>query len=372
MVSGARAAWLITVFSVLITARGVPVGTANAVNATDSNPGTPDSAIVGISASAALRFKLLMPSARMRPDLTCGVSAGAEPLYVPALKENGFLPDFAGLPEATLARLSAVYICSPSNPEGAVADQRYWQSLFALADAHDFIVLADECYADIWFDNPPPCALPIRLAQSGGFRRLLTFHSLSKRSGLPGLRSGMVAGDEKLIEALAKLHEQHNLTGKKDYLGVRKVYADFIEKQNELLLTRLGEGDGAEFKKWFDEHPDFKEEFLIAVAPEDDMAAAWKILQKLHERFPTKLNDYNQLAIALALLAWLHPLHDGSALGLPGRLLVCAAGLCPLGLCLTGVWRWTDRRRALRRPRAGVDTPAARGRAGAGRRCSRC
>ncbi|MFO1044771.1 MAG: putative Ig domain-containing protein [Planctomycetaceae bacterium] len=107
--------------------------------------------------------------------------------------------------------------------------------------------------------------------------------------------------DEKLIEALAKLHEQHNLTGKKDYLGVRKVYADFIEKQNELLLTRLGEGDGAEFKKWFDDHPDFKEEFLIAVAPEDDMAEAWKILQKLHERFPTKLNDYNQLAIALAL-----------------------------------------------------------------------
>lgn len=157
-------------------------------------PFTPES-------KAGKRPVVAMPNPFYQCYAAAALSAGAEPLYVPALKENGFLPDFAGLPEATLARLSAVYICSPSNPEGAVADRRYWQSLFALADAHDFIVLADECYADIWFDNPPPCALPIRLAQSGGFRRLLTFHSLSKRSGLPGLRSGMVAGDEKLIEA---------------------------------------------------------------------------------------------------------------------------------------------------------------------------
>ena len=107
--------------------------------------------------------------------------------------------------------------------------------------------------------------------------------------------------DEKLIDALVKLHEQHNLTGKKDYPGVRKVCAEFLEKQNELLLTRLGEGDGAEFKKWFDEHTDFKEEFLIAVAREDDLAAAWKILQTLHQKFPAKLNDYGQLAIAVAL-----------------------------------------------------------------------
>lgn len=107
--------------------------------------------------------------------------------------------------------------------------------------------------------------------------------------------------DEKLVEALAGLHQEHNLTGKKDYLGVRKVVAEFLEKQNELLLTQLGEGDGAEFKKWFDEHVDFKEEFLIAVAPEDDMAAAWKILQRIHQKHPAKIGDYGQLAIAVAL-----------------------------------------------------------------------
>jgi aspartate/methionine/tyrosine aminotransferase len=128
------------------------------------------------------------------------LAAGCEPLYVPATEESGFLPDYAGLPKATLDRIAAVYICSPSNPEGAVADENYWKTLFALADRHDFIVLADECYADIYFGAPPLTALPARLKSSGGFSRLLTFHSLSKRSGLPGLRSGLVAGCPGLID----------------------------------------------------------------------------------------------------------------------------------------------------------------------------
>ncbi len=139
-----------------------------------------------------------MPNPFYQCYAAAALGSGAEPLYVPSLKENGFLPDFAGLPEAVLARLAAVYVCSPSNPEGAVASQAYWQTLFQLADRYDFIVLADECYADIYFGAPPACALPGRLSQN--FSRLLSFHSLSKRSGLPGLRSGMVAGDAALIE----------------------------------------------------------------------------------------------------------------------------------------------------------------------------
>jgi aspartate/methionine/tyrosine aminotransferase len=138
------------------------------------------------------------------------LACGAEPLYVPALAANGFLPDYAALPDAVLDRIAAVYVCSPSNPEGAVATQGYWDTLFALAERHDFIVLADECYADIWFDEPPVCALTARYAQSNGFSRLLTFHSLSKRSGLPGLRSGMVAGCAELI---AKFRAFRNVAG---------------------------------------------------------------------------------------------------------------------------------------------------------------
>ena len=149
---------------------------------------------------AGARPIVAMPNPFYQCYAAAALGSGAEPLYLPSLKENGFLPDFASLPSATLERLAAVYICSPSNPEGAVADNGYWRNLFQLADQHDFVVLADECYADIWFEREPDCALPARLSQSGGFARLLSFHSLSKRSGLPGLRSGMVAGDARLIE----------------------------------------------------------------------------------------------------------------------------------------------------------------------------
>ena len=140
-----------------------------------------------------------MPNPFYQAYAAGALGAGTEPLYVAATEASGFLPDYASLPEETLARLAAVYICSPSNPEGAAASEDYWRQLFALAERYDFIVLADECYADIYFEQPPVCALPTRLKQAGDFNRLLTFHSLSKRSGLPGLRSGMMAGDAELI-----------------------------------------------------------------------------------------------------------------------------------------------------------------------------
>ncbi len=143
-----------------------------------------------------------MPNPFYQCYAAAALAAGAEPLYVPSRKQNGFLPDYAALPAETLERIAAVYICSPSNPEGAVANEAYWRALFALADRHDFLVLADECYADIWYDAPPLSALSARRMQSGGLSRLLSFHSLSKRSGLPGMRSGLVTGERALIGRL--------------------------------------------------------------------------------------------------------------------------------------------------------------------------
>lgn len=153
---------------------------------------------------------ILLPNPFYQCYAAAVLAVGAEPAYVSASSDTGFLPDFARVPEAVLARTVAVYVCSPSNPEGACASETYWRTLFGLADRFDFTVFADECYADLYFGQPPACALPARYALSHGFDRLLTFHSLSKRSGLPGLRSGLVAGDPKLI---AKFRYFRNYVG---------------------------------------------------------------------------------------------------------------------------------------------------------------
>jgi len=145
---------------------------------------------------AGARPVILLPNPFYQCYAAAILSAGAEPVFVPAHAASGFLPDYASLPTETLERAVAAYICSPSNPEGAVAGEQYWKDLFALADRYDFTVLADECYADIYLGKPPTGALTMRGAP---FERLLTFHSLSKRSGMPGLRSGIVAGAPKLM-----------------------------------------------------------------------------------------------------------------------------------------------------------------------------
>src|SRR5262249_26303429 len=133
---------------------------------------------------------ILLPNPFYQCYAAAVLASGAEPVFVPARAEDGFLPDFASLPLSVLERTVAVYFCSPSNPEGACAREAYWQTLFALADTYEFTVFADECYADIYLDEPPIGALSVRRPP---YERLLTFHSLSKRSGLPGLRSGIVA-----------------------------------------------------------------------------------------------------------------------------------------------------------------------------------
>lgn len=133
------------------------------------------------------------------------LSVGAEPRYVPATVESGHLPDFAGLPADILDRTTIAYICSPANPQGAVADQAYWQDLITLAEEHDFIIFADECYAEIYRDTPPVGGLQMAQAMGADTDRVLVFHSLSKRSNLAGLRSGFCAGGVKSIARIRQI-----------------------------------------------------------------------------------------------------------------------------------------------------------------------
>ncbi len=131
--------------------------------------------------------------------------SGAEPVYLPAARDTGFLPDLAAIDSATLERTAMMYLCSPANPQGAVADLAYLKYAVRLARRHDFVLAVDECYTEIYDRQPPPGALKACAALGGSTDNVVVFHSLSKRSSVPGLRSGFVAGDPRLIEAFRRL-----------------------------------------------------------------------------------------------------------------------------------------------------------------------
>ena len=132
------------------------------------------------------------------------VSAGAEPVFVPATKETGFLPNYHALGSDILSRTALCIICSPANPQGAVADRTYLTDLVTLARKYGFILLVDECYAEIYFEAPPTGALEV-CASDGSINNVVVFHSLSKRSSAPGLRAGFAAGDPRIIDAFMRL-----------------------------------------------------------------------------------------------------------------------------------------------------------------------
>lgn len=132
--------------------------------------------------------------------------ARCQPVYVDATADSHFLPDFAALPAEILDRCQLLYLCTPSNPTGAVHSLASLQQLITLADRHHFVIASDECYSEIWYDRPPPGLLEAAKAMGHeGFRRCLVFHSLSKRSNMPGARSGFVAGDEEILARYFRL-----------------------------------------------------------------------------------------------------------------------------------------------------------------------
>ncbi len=136
---------------------------------------------------------VLLPNPFYQCYAVAALTAGAEPVYLPCSSGTGHLPDFAGLPADVLDRTTVAYVCSPANPQGSVADRGYWLRLLDLAERHDFRVFADECYSEIYRDEPPPGALEVASGMGADPERLVVFHSLSKRSNLAGLRSGFAA-----------------------------------------------------------------------------------------------------------------------------------------------------------------------------------
>ena len=149
--------------------------------------------------------KILIPNPFYQVYTVAAMAVGAQSVYLPASMNSGFLPDLDALTPAELNETSAFFLCSPSNPQGAVASVDYWTRLLTLAEAYDFKIFADECYSEIYRFSPPPGALEVAAQIGADPERVVAFHSLSKRSNLPGLRSGFVASGTNNIARIKQL-----------------------------------------------------------------------------------------------------------------------------------------------------------------------
>lgn len=155
---------------------------------------------------------VLMPNPFYQIYEGAALLAGAEPVFLNCTEDKGFIPDFDAVSAATWQRCQLLFLCSPGNPTGAVMDSASLQKLIALADQYDFVIASDECYSELYFDEQqPPVGLLQACAEMGrdNYSRCVVFHSLSKRSNLPGLRSGFVAGDAQLLKRYLRYRTYH-------------------------------------------------------------------------------------------------------------------------------------------------------------------
>jgi N-succinyldiaminopimelate aminotransferase len=138
--------------------------------------------------------------------------AGAEPYFLNTTAATGYVPDLEAVPASVWQRCGLLYLCSPGNPTGAILSLAYLRRALELAERYDFVVASDECYSDLYLDEAFPAPSLLRAAYEAGrtrFERCVVFHSLSKRSSLPGLRSGLIAGDPNLIESFLRYRTYH-------------------------------------------------------------------------------------------------------------------------------------------------------------------
>ncbi|MES2012518.1 MAG: succinyldiaminopimelate transaminase [Pseudomonadota bacterium] len=193
--------------------------------------------------------------------------AGATPYFLNTLPENNHAMDFESVPVDVLSRTQLVYVCSPGNPSGKVMTLAQWKTIFELSDKYGFVIAADECYSEIYFDEatPPLGALQAAKQLNRDYKNLVVFSSLSKRSNVPGMRSGFVAGDEKIIEKFALYRTYHgcamnpavqaaSATAWNDEAHVienRRLYAEKFKKVTPLLSGALAvEMPDAAFYLW--------------------------------------------------------------------------------------------------------------------------
>ncbi len=178
---------------------------------------------------------VLMPNPTYQVYPGAATMAGAEPILLAATPDNGFQPDLESLPAELLGRTCLAYLNSPANPQGSILDLERLKSAVELARRHDFVLAVDECYAEIYTGDAPPGALEACRDLDGTCANVLIFHSLSKRSNLPGLRSGFVAGDRELISRFKTLRDYG---GAQVPLPVQEVSAALWRDEDHVTASR--------------------------------------------------------------------------------------------------------------------------------------
>ncbi len=202
--------WLTRRFA--LPAGSLPASAVLPVNGTREALFAVAQALVDSERPGGERPSVLLPNPFYQIYEGAALLAGADPVYVACPRSHGFLPALEQISVQDLDRCQLCYICSPGNPTGAVMSVADWRAVLELADRHDFVIAADECYSELYADEAsPPVGLLQACAKLGrtDYRRCLVFHSLSKRSSLPGLRSGFVAGDAGLIERFLRYRTYH-------------------------------------------------------------------------------------------------------------------------------------------------------------------
>lgn len=199
---------------------------------------------------------VLLPNPMYHAYLGATYAANCEPVFLDATAETGFLPDLDELekqPEI-LARTVAFYLCSPANPQGAVASPDYIRKALALARQYNFMLFFDECYSEIYTQEPPIGGLQVAAGTPEGFKNIIVFNSLSKRSNLPGLRSGFAAGDADFLEIFAEIrnltapqmpgvvqHASVAVWSEEQHVGViRQAYRAKFDVCDEVLKGKFG------------------------------------------------------------------------------------------------------------------------------------
>lgn len=193
---------------------------------------------------------VLLPNPFYQVYSAAAIANGAHPYLLNSTAETGFLPDLGKIPESILQRTIAFYICTPSNPEGAIASQDYLIDAVKLARTYDFLLFSDECYSELYNDQPPTSALEAAIAENGTLENVCAFNSLSKRSNVPGLRSGCIVGDSKFMS---------------DFTNFRNVAAPQVPGPVQHVSAHLwaDETHVIENRKLYQEKFDFAEKLLV-------------------------------------------------------------------------------------------------------------